>query len=198
MLQSVLMILIAYLFGAIPFGYVLTKKLTNQNILEYGSGNIGSTNVKRIAGKRLALVTQVLDILKGLFPVALVLLLQKYYVYPFHDYVVYLTAFAAILGHNHSVFLRFKGGKGVNTTIGASLLITTVPVLIAITVFFLVKWRFKYVSLGSIMLGITLPVSGYFLYGFSSAFVYLMACFLFIIVRHRANIRRLLKGEENR
>lgn len=183
---------IAYLLGALPVGYWLTRFFTGKNILEEGSGNIGSTNVKRTAGKKVAAFTQILDMAKGLLPVGLYLCF-----YGNTDLSIYGIALASILGHNFSIFLSFKGGKGVNTTLGASLLLAPHAVLISVASYFLVKWRFKYVSLGSIILSIVLPVSELIIHGSGYTFYYLLACMLLIIFRHKDNIQRLIRGEEN-
>ncbi|MFA9399470.1 MAG: glycerol-3-phosphate acyltransferase, partial [Clostridiaceae bacterium] len=146
-------ILLSYLLGAIPFGYILTRYFTGKNILKIGSGNVGSTNVGRVAGKKIAIITQLLDMLKGFLPVA-------GYLYFIDDkkigseFFVYCVALATIIGHDFSIFLKFKGGKGVNTTLGASVLIAPFSVFISVAIYFIIKWRLKYVSLGSIILGI--------------------------------------------
>jgi len=186
----------AYLLGAIPFGYILTKKYTGQNILELGSGNIGSTNVGRIAGKKIAAFVQILDMLKGLLPVLFVLLLMKNHLLAFHKYVIYLVAFSSIVGHNFSIFLHFKGGKGVNTTLGASVLLAPVEVFSSVLVHFLVKWQFKFVSAGSIAMGITMPILSWWIHGINELFFYLLFCSLMIILRHLPNIKRLKSGQE--
>ncbi|HSG67668.1 MAG TPA: glycerol-3-phosphate 1-O-acyltransferase PlsY [Bacteroidales bacterium] len=186
-----------YLLGAIPFAYILTLRATGKNIMEHGSGNVGSTNVKRVAGKKIAMYTQLLDMLKGLLPVAILLVSssQDWITYP--PFYIYLVALAAILGHDFSIFLLFKGGKGVNTTLGASILLSPVPVLIAVAIYFIVKKVFKFVSMGSIALSITMPLAEYFLHGLTNAFYYLIVAALLIIARHYKNIRRLLSGKEN-
>ena len=188
-------ILLSYLLGAIPFGYILTRYYTGKNIMEMGSGNVGSTNVGRVAGKRIAIITQLLDMLKGLLPVAVYLFLidDKIMVSEFY---VYCVALATIIGHDFSIFLKFKGGKGVNTTLGASVLIAPFSVFISVAIYFVVKWRLKYVSLGSIILGISLPLSELFIHGLSSTFYYLLVCMILIILQHRTNIYRLLRSEE--
>ena len=117
-------IIIAFLSGSIPTGYLLTKKLCGIDIRTKGSGNIGSTNVKRIAGKKVSIITQIIDILKGMLPVALGMYLAKTIKLPLStDIYLSIIAIAAILGHNYTPFLKFKGGKGVNTTLGAFVLI---------------------------------------------------------------------------
>lgn len=191
------MLLFAYLMGSIPFGYILTKKYTGKNILEHGSGNIGSTNVGRIAGKKIALVVQILDMLKGFIPVLLV--------FPFGYYefggsadlsFAFLVATAAILGHNFSIFLKFNGGKGVNTTLGALILFDPPAVFASVAVYYLSKYISKYVSLSSILLALSLPLF-HALFGTSIIeFFYFLAIGLFVVVRHIPNIKRLLVGTE--
>lgn len=188
-------ILLSYLLGAIPFGYILTRYYTGKNILKIGSGNVGSTNVGRVAGKKIAIITQLLDMLKGLLPVAV-------YLYFFDDnkidteFFVYCIALAAIIGHDFSIFLKFKGGKGVNTTLGASVLLAPFSVFISVAIYFIVKWRLKYVSLGSIILAISLTITELLIHGLSSTFYYLFVCMTLIILLHRTNIKRLLNKEE--
>lgn len=198
MLTEVVFILMAYLLGAVPFGYLFTKWFTGKNILELGSKSIGSTNVGRIAGKKIATFTQICDMLKGLLPVSAILLLQKNNITSFADYFIYLIALASIMGHNFSIFLKFKGGKGVNTTLGASILLAPLQVLVSVLIFFIVKWQTNYVSLGSICLGISLPLTGLLFPVSSCCFYYLLTVSLLIIIMHSPNIVRLIKGKENR
>lgn len=185
-----------YLLGAIPFGYILTKRYTGLNILELGSGNIGSTNVKRNAGRRVSVMVQALDILKGFIPVALVLFLERSGRFDFPDYFIFLVAMGPIIGHIASVFLYFKGGKGVNTTIGAAILLAPLEITFAIMLYFMVKWKAKYVSAGSIALAVSLPVFGLILASEIYLEIFLLICCLLILLRHKANIRRLIAGNE--
>ncbi|BEG97893.1 glycerol-3-phosphate 1-O-acyltransferase PlsY [Bacteroides sedimenti] len=196
MVFEVLFILAAYLLGSVPFGYLFTKYATGQNILQLGSMSIGSTNVERVAGKKIALLTQVCDMLKGLLPVGSAILLQREGLVTIQPYFIYLIAFAAILGHNFSLFLKLKGGKGVNTTLGASILLAPIQVLVSVALFYLVKRLTKYVSVGSICLGISLPLTSLF-FPLSYCFYYLLAAALLIIIMHIPNIRRLVQGNEN-
>lgn len=188
-------ILLSYFLGAIPFGYILTRLYTGKNIIKMGSGNIGSTNVGRVAGKKIAMITQLLDMLKGFLPVAVYLYLIDNKIFNSEFYVYYI-GLATIIGHDFSIFLKFKGGKGVNTTLGASVLIAPFSVFLSVAVYFIVKWQFKYVSLGSIVLGITLPLTELILHGLSSTFYYLLVCNILIILLHRTNINRLLQKRE--
>jgi len=192
---KILLIVLTFIWGSIPFGFILTKMYTGKNILVLGSGNIGSTNVCRVAGRRVSIYTQILDMLKGLIPVAIILYIQGVNTF-FPDYYVYVIALSSIIGHDFSLFLKFNGGKGVNTTLGASILLAPIPVLVSVMVYYLVKLRFRYVSLGSILLAISLPITALFIYGESPVFYYLLSCTCLIIMRHIDNIRRLLKKEE--
>ena len=198
---EIIFVLATYLIGSIPVGYLLIRYLTGQNILELGSGNIGSTNVKRVAGKKIAAITQLLDMAKGLLPVGLYFYLAydsnlTYYQNTVSNLSIYYVALASILGHDFSIFLRFKGGKGVNTTLGASVLLAPLSVFISVAFYFIVKWRFKYVSLGSIVLAITMVVSAFIICGITPTFYYLLVCMILIIVLHYKNIGRLLRNQE--
>jgi glycerol-3-phosphate acyltransferase PlsY len=190
------LILIAYLVGSFPAGYVYTKIATGKDIRNFGSGNIGSTNVKRIAGSKISIYTQITDMAKGLLPVFLVMLILRYQLLNISPVLIYFVALATILGHNFSFVLKFKGGKGVNTTLGASVLISSLPVLISVAIYFIVKKGFKFVSLGSMAIAVCLPLSAYFLGYNQYTILYFLACALLIFVRHTANIKRLIKGSE--
>ena len=192
------LIIFAYFLGAIPFGYLFTKKFTGQNILHLGSGNIGSTNVKRVAGKKIALITQICDILKGFIPVALALVLQNRVNAPLTTSQICIIALATIMGHNFSIFLKFKGGKGVNTTLGASVLLAPWSVAVAIPVYFIVKRITSYVSLGSISLALMLPISHLLIYSSSSILGYLIICAILIVLTHHSNIRKIIQGTEDK
>jgi len=193
---EIFFVLFAYMLGSIPFGYLFARKFVRKNILETGSGNIGSTNVARIAGKRIALLTQVCDMSKGLLPVALVYFLDIENYFHFEEYFIYMVALASILGHDFSLFLKLKGGKGVNTTLGASLLLAPYSVFFSVMVYYGVKWKYKYVSAGSICLAISLTISDLVIHRNSVRFYYLMVCSCLILIRHIPNIRRLLNGTE--
>lgn len=198
---EIIFLLTTYLIGSIPVGYLLVRYLTGQNILELGSGNVGSTNVKRIAGRKIAAITQLLDMAKGFLPVGLYLYLTydvslTYYQNVVSHFSIYYIALASILGHDFSVFLKFKGGKGVNTTLGASVLLAPLAVFISVMCYFIVKWRFKYVSLGSIVLAITMVISDFIICGITPTFYYLLVCMVLIIVLHYKNIDRLLRNQE--
>lgn len=187
----------AYLVGAVPFGFILARAATGKNILHEGSGNVGSTNVRRIAGRKISFYTQVLDMLKGLLPVAVFFSIPVESKAQLHTSYVYALALAAVLGHDFSIFLGFRGGKGVNTSLGASVLLAPWSVLAAGLVYFTVKKLFSYVSLGSLFLALTLPSVELMLNGFSATFYFLLLLAGLIVILHRKNIQRLLAGNEN-
>jgi len=195
---------IAYALGSIPFGYILVKLFLKQDIRQTGSGNIGATNVARSGKKGLAIATLLLDAGKG----TLAVLLARQITDRLYGYsegaggvVMVLAALCAVLGHCFPIWLGFKGGKGVATAIGAFALIDARASLIAVVVFALVFAVTRYVSLSSVISAAAFPVAAYFSLQptYRMALVGLMAATsLVIIVKHHANIRRLLAGTEPR
>lgn len=196
MILSILILISSYLIGAIPFGYLLTKKYKRLKITEIGSGNIGSTNVRRIAGRALSCITQILDMIKGIVCVFICQILLNNQVITY-DFLIYFAAITCIIGHDFSVFIRFKGGKGVNTSMGASLLIAPWPVLISGFIFLIFKKASGYTSVGSIFIAFSLSISGYLLCS-AYDFYYLLTVSILIIILHTKNIIRLVKGKELR
>lgn len=189
--------LISYLLGSIPFGYILVRLFKKQDIRATGSGNIGATNVARSGAKGLAAATLVLDVAKGS---AAVWIAQHYYLKATLDQVFTLTAFAAlcvVAGHCFTVWLNFKGGKGVATALGAFLLLTPKGALVGLAVFIAEMLIFRFVSLGSIFGAIAIPVATYF-FGVPgmTGLGFLTASCLVVIVKHHQNIRRLMSGTE--
>lgn len=186
---------LGYLAGAVPFGY-LVARANGIDILKEGSGNPGATNVKRVVGKRAGNLVFLLDFIKGAVAAGWVFFL------PLEREQLLLAAFiglaAAILGHSFSVFLKGKGGKGVATTMGGLLVIMPDVVLIGLLVWVITFYSTRYVSLASILFAVSLPLANIFL-GRTPLLVYVsLALAILIVVRHRSNIQRLLKGTENR
>jgi len=192
MLALLLAMIAAYLIGAIPSGVVLTRLAGSEDIRKAGSGNIGATNVYRVAGRKLGLLTLIGDVLKGVLPVLAAQWLH------FSDGQVGLIAAAAFTGHCFPVYLGFKGGKGVATALGIFLVISPLAALGAAAVFGLLVWKWRYISLGSICAAAAMPVLVFFI----NRSLPLVAATLFIsavvIFRHQQNISRLLAGSENR
>jgi glycerol-3-phosphate acyltransferase PlsY len=190
--------LFSFFCGAIPTGYLLLKAVKHQDIREIGSGNIGSTNVKRAAGTRMSLITQIIDILKGLIPVAIGIALNRNFdIAGGRMLILSGTALAAVLGHDFSPFLGFRGGKGVNTTIGAFLLLAPLAVISAIVVFYALRLITPVVSLRSLILGITLAIAAVICGLPPEVIGASWIAAILIFVRHIENIQRLIKHQES-
>src|SRR5262249_134734 len=183
---------IAYLLGSIPFGYLLVKAFHGTDVRTTGSGNIGATNVARMA-PGLGLVTLFLDAAKGLGAVLLAALL-----FPGQAVLPFLAGFAAVAGHIFPVWLGFKGGKGVATGLGAFMFLAPKAIVLALVGFLLVLSIFRFVALGSIVASASLPVSALLLKEGHrpTGVVLLSAVALLIIVKHHQNIARILNRTE--
>jgi len=196
----VLPILAAYLLGSVPFGLLLTR-MKGIDIRSQGSGNIGATNVFRVAGKGLGITTFVLDFLKGFLPAFVFPLIAAQWAGA--DAPALLGLFcgcAAIAGHNWPIFLRFKGGKGVATSAGMLTGVAPVAVGMALLIWIVLFGTTRYVSVASIGAALSVGVSAWFFYAGSGYTIPIVLSILALLVvwRHRVNIQRLLKGQENR
>jgi len=192
-LTILISIIISFLCGSIPTGYLIIKKLYGIDIRTKGSGNIGSTNVKRIAGIKIAIITQIIDILKGIVPVALALGVSKILNLPIPTNIyLSIVALVVILGHDYTPFLGFNGGKGVNTTIGAFFLLAPISILSGVAVYFILRLFISVVSIRSIGLGITIPIICIIMKLPSEIIISAtMACIL-MIFRHKNNLIKLI------
>ncbi len=191
----ILLPLCTYILGSIPFGLIFAKA-QGVDIRNQGSGNIGATNVARIMGKKIGLLTLFFDLSKGLLP----LIFARFYFesVPERDLIIALMGFAAILGHCYPVFLKFKGGKGVATAAGVFLGICPVAAGVGFAMFMLIFQVYRIVSAASITASITIPVA-VFLSCPSRDFFYMsLLSSVIIIYKHKDNITRLLKGEEKK
>lgn len=184
----------SYLLGSIPFGYILVRAFRGRDIRQTGSGNIGATNVSRTS-PALGALTLLLDACKGLAAVAVARAL-----FPSSRALAATAALCAIIGHMFPVWLRFRGGKGVATGLGAFLLLAPKAILLLLGVFVGVVLAFRYVSLGSIVTVALFPVIAWLLkYDNTPVMLGLIsAASLLIIGKHHENIRRLVGGKENR
>ena len=195
--------LLSYLLGSIPFGYVLVLLFRKEDIRSKGSGNIGATNVVRSGAKGLGALTFLLDTLKGYVAVmagAWVLHLPILLPVPLQDALA-LAAFSAIIGHIFPVWLSFKGGKGVATAFGVFLALAWLPAISALGLFILIFAVSRYVSLASILAAVAFPIFA-LVFPHAAYNVWLTAVILIVpvivIVKHRQNIYRLLRGTEYR
>lgn len=200
----IICILGGYLLGSIPFGLVITRLAGLGDIRKIGSGNIGATNVLRTGRKDLALLTVLLDASKAGFAAWLAL----YFVpaenmflagiFTTSNLVAALCAgTAAIIGHNFPVWLKFKGGKGVASTFGFILVISPMIALLALATWLVFAFLFRYSSLAALAAAVLTPLYAYFYAGEIES-IFFTAIALLVVVRHHANIRRLIKGEESK
>ena len=179
----------SYFLGSIPFGFILTKIFLKQDIRETGSGNIGATNVLRTGNKLLAILTLVLDFLKGYMTIIITL---KY----FNDLIL-LSALICLLGHIFSIWLKFKGGKGVATYLGILLALSVNYFLIFIIVWVSILLILRYSSLSSILATFGIFIYEYFFLE-NNILSFLFISFIIILYAHRSNILKLISKTETK
>lgn len=190
-IEIVAVSVVGYLLGSISFAVIVAKR-KGVDIFKEGSGNPGATNVKRVLGSKAGNTVFALDALKGLVAAGWPILLLS------ELRLAVIGLIAAIIGHSFSVFLKFRGGKGVATTMGGLLAIMPLTLLVGLAAWLLVYYTTKLVALASILFAFSLPLSAFYLYGQTDPrfTLSLMLCIL-IIFRHRSNMRRMLQGKEN-
>jgi len=213
--ELIICCLIAYLIGAIPFSWLFVRVLDGIDLRTVGSGNLGSTNATRVLGTRWGLVIQALDIVKGWLPVAALLTVANAVAFIYDlgvgfvpipntlpisaENAALVAGMAAVLGHMFPVYMRFRGGKGVNTTLGVFFALAPKATLVALVAGLAVMAATRYVSLGSIIGSIVLLLAVCFFYHEQTALIIVTAAIaLLIVFMHRSNIRRLLAGTERR
>ncbi|HIJ50633.1 MAG TPA: glycerol-3-phosphate 1-O-acyltransferase PlsY [Nitrospinae bacterium] len=189
LIEIFILCLLAYLCGSIPFG-VLLAKTQNMDIREHGSGNIGATNVARTMGKKAGLITLAGDVLKGLL---VIFIASQWFE---KTMIIALAGLAVFLGHLYSIFLKFKGGKGIATGLGVLSFAMPLSTLFSAGVFAISLKVSGYVSLSSILAAISLPLLGIF-FKMPLSYIYLSTIVaLFTLQKHRDNIVRLSQGTE--
>ncbi|HTP65021.1 MAG TPA: glycerol-3-phosphate 1-O-acyltransferase PlsY [Geobacteraceae bacterium] len=191
MLQEITLICASYIIGSIPTGLLLGKAF-GVDIRSSGSGNIGATNVYRTLGRKVGVMTLLGDCLKGLLPV----LAARWLGLP--DIWILAAGLAAFLGHVYTVFLRFKGGRGVATALGVFLGVSPLAVLAALAVFAFVLWQWRYVSLASISAAAAMPLLEAVIDRRPLLVMMTSMIAALVIWKHRENIGRLRAGTENR
>lgn len=193
-IMASIVVIVGYLLGAVPFA-VLVSRMYGVDVLREGSGNPGATNVKRVVGRMAGNIVFVCDLLKGVVATGWPLWILKG-----EPHVFYLSLgglAAAVLGHSFSVFLKFKGGKGVATTMGGILVIMPLGFGVGVLVWLVIFYVTGYVSVASIIFGISLPITAYFFNQTGEEIVLAVALMLLITIRHISNIKRLAAGTEN-
>ncbi len=188
---NIILVVFAYLVGSIPVGVILGK-MKGVDPRKTGSGNIGATNVMRAGGKKLGIITLIGDVAKGFIPVIAATALGL------DTSVIAIVGFAAFIGHVLPVFLRFKGGKGVATALGVYIAICPLVIVGAMIVFVIVFAIWRYVSLASLVGAVVVPV-GLYIFKKPHEFVVMAGLIgVIVIIRHKENISRIIKGTENK
>jgi acyl phosphate:glycerol-3-phosphate acyltransferase len=195
MAPSVITFALGYLLGSIPFGYLLVRILYGEDVRGSGSGNIGATNVSR-RSPALGLLTLVLDAGKGFAAVVITMRL-----FPLPLWMGGLAAFAAIVGHSFSIWLKFGGGKGVATGLGSFLPLAPKSILVLVCIFVVIAAISRYVALASVVSVALFPAVAWAFEPYRDAplmLTFMAASSILIVVRHHGNIRRLMAGTEPR
>tara|TARA_B100002052_G_C15861501_1_gene590305 strand:+ start:881 stop:1513 length:633 start_codon:yes stop_codon:yes gene_type:complete len=201
-----LIFIICYLIGSIPFGLILTKLFDNNDLRNIGSGNIGATNVLRTGNKTLALLTLILDLSKSFIPL---FIFFKLYPHPIINdffnliivdqiFLILVFGYFFVLGHCFPIWLKFKGGKGIATSLGVILSIDFFIGLCLLTIWILVFLIFKISSLSALISSTSFPILIFFKYEKVNLLYLSILLTIFVFFTHRANIIRLLKKEEKK
>ncbi len=188
-----LIALVCYLIGSIPFAYLYVKMTKGIDIRTVGSGNVGATNVGRVAGKQGFIIVFLLDMLKGFLPVVIIKNM-----FPYQPYYLIVASVFLILGHSYTIFLNFKGGKGVATSVGIFLGILPMLLLAGAVVFGITVYLFKMVSLGSVSAAAMMGICVFFTNQPVEIKWFTFIIAVFVIYKHKSNIIRILNGTENK
>ncbi len=194
--------ILGYLVGSIPTAYWLGKKYHGIDIREHGSKNAGATNTFRVLGKKIGWIVLIVDVTKGTLASSLPFFFSDFYLgYKDEELILQLTtSFAAVFGHVFPVFAQFRGGKGVATSLGIVIGVNPLAAGICLLIFLIVFISFRFVSLGAITASLLFPIISYYLVGNDTRIMIIFTIVLssLVILAHRKNISRLLKGEENK
>lgn len=205
MLWIIIAVIVSYLIGSIPTAFLYAKLFKGIDIRKHGSGNIGATNALRVLGKRAGITVLIIDVIKGIIPTIFLtdIVYQQSNIFPINTLRLCL-GLSCIFGHNWTVFLKFKGGKGVATTLGVLIALSikipnfAIVLLLLVIVWFCVFLISRIVSLASITVGLIFPIV-IMVFKFNLTFIIFAFIFsIFLIIRHLANIKRLLSGIEPR
>ena len=202
MIECAVMAIIAYLIGSINFSVILSKKMAGFDVREKGSGNAGTTNMLRSVGKKAAAITLVLDILKGVVAILIAMAVGRIFKNSNGALLVQVAGVAVILGHTFPIFFKFKGGKGVATSLGVLIMSNWQIGLICLVFALILIALTQMVSVGSIAAAILYPVltlfipQNYIVPG--NYLIYSIVLAVIIVFNHRENVKRLLSGTENK
>ena len=188
-MELILVILVSYLLGSIPFGLILTKVFLKKDIREIGSGNIGATNVLRTGNKLIGYLTLILDVLKAIIPVI--------YIKINFPELVYISSLSVFIGHVFPIWLKFKGGKGVATYVGILFSINYFLGIIFVISWLIIFFISKYSSLGSILSTLVIPIFIFLNTSYENQYFFIIM-FVLILYTHRKNVKRLINKEESK
>ncbi len=192
MTTVLILVLFSYLLGSVPTGYLIAKRVMGIDIREHGSGNPGAANVYRTVGKWAGICTFLIDALKGFIPVSLAL-----HYYPQNYWVAIACGVIAILGHMWTIYLKFRGGKGVATSAGVFAALLPIPTALAFLSFVICVWKWGRISIGSICACIVLPLASFFIGDHPMAVNWMVTAISALVVyKHVPNIKRLLQQKE--
>ena len=191
-LMYIIIFILCYLFGNFNAAYIYGKLTKKTDIRQHGSGNAGTTNAMRVMGIKAGLIVFILDFLKGLAAVFIAGILSD------GEYAQAIAALAVIIGHNWPMFLKFKGGKGIATLIGAYTIIAPIPLLIALVIAFIIIYFTKWVSLASLCGIYSIVVMLIITQGLSINSILTLIIAAISTFQHRQNIKRIIKGQENK
>ena len=202
MIECAIIAIVAYLIGSINFSIILSKKMAGFDVREKGSGNAGTTNMLRTVGKKAAAITLVCDILKGVVAILIAIAVGKIFKNSNGALLVQIAGVAVILGHTFPIFFKFKGGKGVATSLGVLIMSNWQIGLICLVFALILMVLTQMVSVGSIAAAILYPVLTLFIpqnYIVSGNYlIYSIILAVLIVFNHRENVKRLLNGTENK
>ena len=184
-----IIILLSYLMGSIPFGFILTKIFLKKDIRKIGSGNIGATNVLRTGNKIIGYITLSLDILKAIIPLLIIKIN--------HPEFLFISALSIFLGHVFPLWLKFKGGKGVATYVGMLFCINYILGFVFIICWFMIFIICRYSSLSSLVASLTIPLYHFFIID-NNNYYFFIILFILIFFTHRENIKRLINNTESK
>ncbi len=188
-MEIFLAVLVSYIMGSIPFGYILTKIFLKKDIREIGSGNIGATNALRTGNKPIGYLTLTLDVLKAVIPVLFIKIN-----YP--D-LIHVSALSLFIGHVFPIWMKFKGGKGVATYVGILFCLSLNLGILFIFSWLIIFFISKYSSLGSILSSLIIPIFIFFNSNYEIEYFFIIM-FVFILYTHRENVKRLINKEESK
>ena len=200
----IFMAIIAYLIGSVNFSVILSKKMAGFDVREMGSGNAGATNMLRSVGKGAAALTLLCDILKGVITIGIAILIGKIFNVGNKSILVQIAGLLVVIGHTFPVFFKFRGGKGVATSLGVLIMSNWKIGLICLVFAILLMVLTKMVSLGSICAAVLFPVltlfinTNYIVQDGSGYFIYSILLAVLVVFNHRENVKRLLNGTENK